>query len=362
MLFIKTSQLIVFFCVSAVIFLISPVSSDASESRTVCLPALQDTGGQAVEHKTGFYYTIQRGDTLWDISEHFFDSPWLWPDLWSENRHIANPHWIYPGERIRLFHREDVELVRIIEVAEDEVLQVQEIRPPYFFYSPIERIGFIRKEAVSPYGSIFKVRGGGEMICRGDIVYIKQTGETPVVPGKRYTVYRTLDPIKDRETKEYVGIQHYLTGVVEIVKKEPHFAVARVVQSFRSIKTGDLLMPHEERLPEITLTESQKELKGKIILSEERHTIFGDNIVVFINRGDRDGVKPGQLYSIYYQQEKWLDPKTEGAVLLTPVDLGTLLVLHAEQTTSTALITRSNRDIEAGAKISSPFHGILNSN
>ena len=61
---------------------------------------------ETVEHEAGFYYTIQKGDTLWDLSDHFFDSPWLWPELWQENDQIPNPHWIYPGERIRLYQKE----------------------------------------------------------------------------------------------------------------------------------------------------------------------------------------------------------------------------------------------------------------
>ncbi len=62
-------------------------------------------GEKTVEYETGFYYTIQKGDTLWDLSQKFSDTPWQWPELWQENNQIANPHRIYPGERIRLYRR-----------------------------------------------------------------------------------------------------------------------------------------------------------------------------------------------------------------------------------------------------------------
>ena len=62
-----------------------------------------------VEHEAGFYYTVQKGDTLWDLSTRFSDSPWLWPELWSENRQIFNPHLIYPGERIRIYHGKGID-------------------------------------------------------------------------------------------------------------------------------------------------------------------------------------------------------------------------------------------------------------
>ncbi len=70
------------------------------------LPLLFSTSATAaekidvVESETGFYYTIQKGDTLWDLSNQFNDSPWLWPELWEGNDQISNPHWISPGERI----------------------------------------------------------------------------------------------------------------------------------------------------------------------------------------------------------------------------------------------------------------------
>ena len=46
-------------------------------------------------------YVIQRGDTLWDLSGKYLDSPWYWPKLWSYNPQVENPHWIYPGNPLR---------------------------------------------------------------------------------------------------------------------------------------------------------------------------------------------------------------------------------------------------------------------
>lgn len=47
-------------------------------------------------------YIVKDGDTLWDLSNEFLNDPFAWPDLWENNRHIQDPHWIYPGDSLYL--------------------------------------------------------------------------------------------------------------------------------------------------------------------------------------------------------------------------------------------------------------------
>ena len=45
-------------------------------------------------------YVVVKGDTLWDISEAYLGTPWVWPSVWKDNREIENPHVINPGDHI----------------------------------------------------------------------------------------------------------------------------------------------------------------------------------------------------------------------------------------------------------------------
>lgn len=349
----KICQVITSFVLLAAIVSIFPLSPMAEENE------------ESIEQEAGIYYTIKKGDTLWNISERFFDSPWQWPELWNKNKQIPNPHWIFPGERIRLYHREGIERVikkqPIVEEEKEEAIPVAalvkiEEESPYYYYPSIDNVGFIRKEPVTPSGIIFKVKDDKWLISERDLVYIKPVAkEHHLDPGSRYTVYRTLMPTKDKKFNASVGSQYYITGIVEVTQREPDFVLAKVIKSFRSIHINDHLIPYSRRSPRITLTESTEELDGKIIASEEHGNLIGDSTIAFIDKGDKDGVKSGQYYSIYYQETIQGDSESKKeAPITTPVEFGTLLVLHTEQITSTVLITKANRSIQPGTRIRTP--------
>jgi hypothetical protein len=114
-------------------------------------------------------------------------------------------------------------------------------------------------------------------------------------------------------------------------------------------------MAYQQRLPQIEVQESPEGLRGNIIVSEEHESIFGESTIAFIDKGEQEGVMPGQLYWIYKQEQYKINPRDRADVTLTPVILGELLVLHTEETTATVMITDSRNAIYAGAQIASPF-------
>ncbi|WP_319526378.1 LysM domain-containing protein [uncultured Desulfosarcina sp.] len=332
-------------------------------------PLLLATTGMAedkievVESETGFYYTIQKGDTLWDLSKRFSDSPWLWPELWENNDQISNPHWIFPGERIRLYQKSGLQtIIETDSVAVTPEEPVKPVKPmveagPFFVYSAIDKVGFIRKPPVKPLGTIFEIQGSKIMISEGDIVYIRQEEDSPqgaLIPGSRHVIFRYMEPTEERDSMETIGVQHYILGILEVTEKEPDMVIARILKSFRPIKVDDMLMPFSQRHAKVEIKHSASGIDGRIINSEDHTKIMGELMLAFIDKGTADNVEVGQQYSIYDLQKSEPAKDKDRSVSLPPVDFGTILVLHTERTTSTVIVTNANRAIHPGERFRTP--------
>jgi len=319
----------------------------------------------ASEYETGVYYKVRKGDTLWDISKRFFDSPVLWPDLWKENKQITNPHWIYPGDEIRL-HQDmsgfDIETLEPEPEEEPKPEAVIEPTPPpekrpepaYIVFNPIDRIGFIKKSPVAASGTIFKSQDDTRLIRTDDTIYIRKLNDESFDPGSRFTIYRTIRHGKLPDSDFTGGTQHYLVGVAQIIVNEPQFAVGKIIRSYRSIQTDDLLTPYHERSQKIIITESKEDIRGRIIGSEGNRTIMGEETVAFIDKGELDGMLPGQIYHVFYQEKMRESPRNPIEIMLTPIDIGTIFILHTEDNTATVFITDAQRAISPGAMFRTP--------
>lgn len=335
------------------------------------------------QDESGYYYTIQKGDTLWGLSQKFFNSPFLWPDLWEANNDlpIHNPHLIYPGQKIRLYKKleervvmeQDMTLPDIPKVLDYDFIpaDIPPAAPPRLStlerpgvkddtiidYSQIDRVGFVRNPPIKPHGKIIETDGENAILSTGNIVYLQQIGREPIILGRQYTIYRTFDMLKDHRTGEDLGVQHYFLGVVEIIKREPLFYIGKITRSFHAIHLNDLIMPFERRSPTIKKTKGKEGLMGYIIASEEEHSnLLGQHSVAFINRGAVNGIIPGQVYDIFYQKDAEINPVTGERIRLTPVVFGQFVVLLTEEKTSTVLITFSTQVIYPGSTFMSSLN------
>jgi hypothetical protein len=70
-------------------------------------------------------YTVEEGDTMYDICDQLIDDGSYWPKLWSLNTEVKNPHFIYPGMRLAFYAGDTENPPRIEVVSEDEVVPVE---------------------------------------------------------------------------------------------------------------------------------------------------------------------------------------------------------------------------------------------
>lgn len=302
-----------------------------------------------IETETGIYYIVQPGDTLWDLSRQFSDSAWLWPDMWKENQQITNPHLIYPGDRIKLYRRSD--LSRIEEGTPRPAPDGK-----MFTYKDIDAVGFIRKQALEPSGTVIDVKHPKTLLADFDEVFISAEPGHAFSAGEKYTVYRTLKKIHDNETRAYIGIQHYLLAVVEVVRVTPDVVVAHVDKTFRVFEIGDLVTPYLKRPAAFAIKESVPGLEGKLIATEDHHRLIAQYRTGFIDKGEIDGIEVGQYYTIFSQKENRVASNGRKKIVQYPPEkLGSVLVLHTEENTATALIVESATGLDAWTPISTPF-------
>lgn len=318
-------------------------------------------------------HLVVKGDTLWDISETYLQNPFLWPKLWQWNDYIMNPHFIYPGYKIRLqaparairkpiklpvtvLNPEATEEIIVGEVSEEVPEEVKEGAVPMEEVTPqpvvqggkynirhLRASGMISASELSRAGSILDAQSNNVMISVGDIIYLSL--KEPPATGDIYSVFKPKQKINHPITKSVLGNKIEKLGRLEIVTYSDRVATAKIIEAFNVISRGDLVRPWIKLPEEVTIRESAITLEGYIVAAKEETSIYGQGNVVYIDLGASSGVETGNLF-IAYKPEYIKDTYT-----IPAVTIGRLLVFEVKEDTSSAIIVDSIEEMRSGTKI-----------
>ena len=219
----------------------------------------------------GDTYTIRQGDTLWDISARFLKDPFLWPKLWQRNPYITNPHWIYPGNPVRLSPLEEQEKAKAVaEEKPKEVPREPEVKkaesPPEekkpeaaartaeekpMVFPEVRTAGFFSDIDYRGIGIILESREGKTLVAEGDIVYLAFKGAGPVQPGNKYTIFRPSELIDHPITGLKMGRRYQITGILQVIDQYGSFYTAKIVEAFDAIYKGDRVQSYLKEKMEV---------------------------------------------------------------------------------------------------------------
>jgi hypothetical protein len=324
--------------------------------------------GYDSQGRPGRIHVVRTGDTLWDISDAYLGTPWVWPSIWQDNRDIENPHLIFPGDRIwitpsemRKLTREqadeflagepaapqedDLEVPVPVAPASSPVL-VREEQPSYFV-GDREQVGLVSSEAVDAAASVLANVSPRLMISEADRVWIG-LGEADVSIGDQFTVFRLQDKVYDPETDRVLGYHVNFLGWLEVVRPDEESSLAVVRVSSSEIEIGDRLMPRLETVREIAIQPSPGDVEGQISFLPNQRTHMGSMDYVYLNRGTLDGVEVGSPLHVYRQGFRTPDEILDANVQVPDRVVADLLVVRAQPEASVALVRRSDEELELG--------------
>jgi hypothetical protein len=298
-------------------------------------------------------HVVVKGDTLWGISATFFKDPWKWPQIWGMNKDtIKDPHWIYPGDVIVLDRT--VGTLRVVEgtstsgtasiklspsVREESSehgaipsIPVADIAP--FLSQPL----IIEKNGLSGAPTITGTYEQRVILGNDDIAYVKGLTEGK---GKHWQIYRPGKTLLDPDSKEVLGYEAIYLGDAD-VEKFGNISTIRIARSIQEINKGDRLVQTSGVYTSNYVPHApEKQIAARVISIYGGVSQGGQNTVITLNKGLRDGVEDGHVLALYRKGET-----VDKNLSLPDMRYGLLFVFHTFDKVAYALVMQTSLPVE----------------
>ena len=323
-------------------------------------------------------YTVKRGDTLWGISGLFLKTPWRWPELWGMNmEQIRNPHLIFPGQILVLEKSGDRARLRVGQpVGPDGTVKVsprvrgESIDNGAIASIPLHLIEPFLNEAVIFENNeldraprIVATQEGRVLLGKGDTAYVR--GDLSNL--REWRVFRSAKPLTDPTTNQVLGYEAAYVGTAEYVRpgdtRNVNGTTEIVPATFtitgirQEAGVGDRLAPVPARdFSNYVPHAPAGQMSGQIAALYGEALSAGQNQIVTLNKGARDGMERGHVLALWRDGSRALDKTQERPVAIKLPDErhGLLFVFRVFDRMSYALILSSQDAVRVGDRFTQP--------
>ena len=268
-------------------------------------------------------HTVVAGETLSGISAVSMKDMKLWPQLWEQNEHIVNPHWIYPNDKI---------LVRRVTKIADATppapaptpapapvpaapeppraptrLNVAPYPtppptlPPATFTSAPPRnfsevkasdlhcSGFVRPSATNDMKVTSLANSDTALLASdGNYINVGKGTKDGVRVGSTYQVVRatrSIDSPSRAVGDRNLGMHYLEIAQIQVVLAQDATSMAKVTQSCEAVEVGDVVMPYTRiqfpalpsRRPFSATMKASGQMPGKIVMTKSVLVNFGSS-------------------------------------------------------------------------------------
>jgi hypothetical protein len=344
-----------------------PAASPGPESAPKSAPAAQRPEGD---------YVVKKGDTLWGIAKDLLNDPFLWPRIWDRNPFITNPNLIFPGDTLGMPGRE-IAPAPAAEAprpgppteAPKEVAKAPAPAPPApeMELAPPPPVPVASRAAIacSPVlldeqaaaaagiGSVAKSNDNRRLLSQEDHIVVAVDGAQTLKVGDRLAVVRPGLRVIHPSRKGTLGRALFTLGLFEVTQVQARTASGRLIYSCLPITIGDRVMPFAlPPFPEDKIAQpTTRVLEGVIVDTPLALQLLGLQNLAWLDVGAGQGIGPGDVFAVYRSNVPAVNLATGEVIPIPPDRLGEAVVIRVTNTTATAVISASAREVRVGDQV-----------
>lgn len=334
----------------------------------LCLPAFaQQAAPLQVKENAPDRYVVEKGDTLWSISNKFLKEPWRWTELWKLNQdQIKNPNRIYPGNVIVLDRsgseaqlRLVVDTVRLLPRVRGEIISAAVPAIPSLIIEPFLSQPLVIEQNGMDHAPRVVATGDNHVyIGAGDLAYVSGLGDSKT---SLWQLYRPGKALVDPESKQTLGYEAVFLGTGTIEKAgEP--ATMRITLAKQEIGLSARLITVATPQTNDYLPHAPKNaLSGRVLAVYGGLNEAGRNSIITLNRGARDGIENGHVLALYRLGETVVEKVNDrggervvGTIKLPDERYGLIFVFRTFDRVSYALVMESSRSVNTNDVVRTP--------
>ncbi len=298
-------------------------------------------------------HVVRTGDTLWDICSMYFNDPWQWPKIWSYNPQVTNPHWIYPGDLVRLLPRgmfaQQPESAP--ELGPDQSPAENLPPPAKRTTTDLKQTAFVEKTNLDQSITIDGSVDEKELLGPGDSVYLRYPDNNPPRIGQRYSIYKADNTVKSGGKE--VGAFVRILGSLEVVSvKQDKRARGVIVEASQEIERGQKVGPLVKQYKNVTPVAPKVDAQGSIVAMLTKEQLIGEGEIVFVDLGANSGVEVGNRMFVVRRGDA-LPPHSKSNVgqddrRFPTRTLGQVVIVEVGQKISVGKVTVSVQEMGVG--------------
>ena len=327
------------------------------------LPPREGQGSRAASAAEATTHTVKKGDTLWDISRAYFNDPWRWPKVWALNPEIANPHWIFPGQLIRLRDGTPGAAAVAVEAPSTPVPVTPVPNGPAGGLSAadgraddqdLRQVGFVDEDGLKAAGVINGSLEEKILLATGDHAYVEFPAGRPPKGGAHYAVYQvdTEHPLKEPKSDLVLGYLVHVYGevVIDSLTDRP-IANARLLALSDPVERGYRVGPVFRQLRSVKPKPNLADMTARIVAAVEPSLLIANQMFVVLNRGRRHGVEVGNRFLVLRQGDgirRMMEGWDASDHRFPPHAVAEIVAVDVQNETTVGWISRGTRELHTG--------------